>query len=128
VRSLSGLTAASGLHFVPIPFAQPPGADYLATSLTHDDYPDLIPAGQRVVTVGVGVVLITYDWPKTSDRYPPVAKFVEEFFTNIDEFKKPPRHPKWREVDLAATLSGWKRFGAAQNLLDRQRVARKSGN
>jgi len=129
VRSISGLTAASGLHLVPIPFSKPLEGEYLATPpLTREDYPDLIPAGQPVDTVGVGVVLITYDWPKTNDRYPRIERFVEEFFKNINELKKPPHHPKWREVDLAATLPGWTRFEPARELLDRQRETSKSGN
>jgi uncharacterized protein len=114
VRSMFGLTADSGLHFVPIPFSQPLGADYVPTSLTRNDYPGLIPAGQSVGTVAASVVLVTYDWPRTwEDRYQPVAKFVEAFFNSIDELKKPPHHPKWQEVDLAATLPGWKRFERA---------------
>jgi TRAP-type uncharacterized transport system substrate-binding protein len=124
VRSMSRLMFADGLHFVPVPFSQPLIADYLPTSLTHDDYPDLIPTGQSVETIAVGAVLITYNWPKTSvDRYQRIEKFVEAFFAKIDEFKKPPRHPKWREVNLAATLPGWTKFEAAQSWLDRQRVA-----
>jgi uncharacterized protein len=124
VRSMSRLKALDGLHFVSIPFAQPLIADYLPTALTSDDYPALIPAGQSVETIGVGAVLITYNAPKGGgDRNQRVEKFVEAFFSRIDEFKKPGRHPKWREVNIAATLPGWTRFDAAQNWLDRQRTA-----
>jgi uncharacterized protein len=125
VRSMSSrLSPADGLHFVAVPFARPLIAGYLPTSLTHDDYPDLIPAGQPVETIAVGTVLITYNWPKTgSDRYQRIEKFVEAFFAKIDEFKKPPHHPKWREVNLAASLPGWVRFETAQNWLDRQQTA-----
>jgi hypothetical protein len=140
VRSMSRLGAADGLHFLAVPFSQPLIADYLPTSLTYDDDPDLIPAGQTVETIAVGAVLITFNWPKTNpatnpsssrtsapapggDRYQRIEKFVEAFFARIDDFKKPPRHPKWREVNLAATLPGWTRFEAAQNWLYRQRIA-----
>jgi hypothetical protein len=98
--------------------------DYLPTALTHDDYPDMVPAGQSVETIAVGAVLITYNWPKSAtERYQRIERFVDAFFSKIDEFKKPPRHPKWREVNVAATLPGWARFEAAQNWLDTQRVA-----
>jgi uncharacterized protein len=124
VRSMSRLGPTDGLRFVPIPFAQPLIADYLPTTLTHEDYPDVIPPGEMVETVAVGTVLITYNWPKNAgDRYQRIEKFVDAFFPKIDEFKKPPRHPKWREVNLAATLPGWDRFEAAQTWLDTQRVA-----
>jgi TRAP-type uncharacterized transport system substrate-binding protein len=123
VRSIERLDLAGGLHFVPIPFTQALIDDYLPTTLTHEDYPDLVPKGQAVDTIAVGVVLITYNWPKTGDdRYQRVEKFVEALFSRIDEFRKPPHHPKWKEVNLAAAVSGWTRFEAAQNWLDRQRV------
>ena len=48
-----------------------------------------------------------------------VQRFVEAFFPKIAEFQKPPRHPKWREVNISATLPGWNRFEAAQDWLDK---------
>jgi uncharacterized protein len=119
VRSMSKLGHEDGLHFVPIPFAKELYEDYLPATLTHDDYPELIQAGETVDTVAVGAVLIAYNWPKTNaDRYQRVQRFVEAFFPKIAEFQKPPRHVKWREVNLAVTLPGWKRFDAAQEWLD----------
>jgi TRAP transporter TAXI family solute receptor len=124
VRSMSRLDPADGLHFVPIPFGQPLIADYLPTALTHDDYPAIIPAGQSVETIAAGAVLITYNWPKSAaDRYQRLERFVEAFFAKIDQFRLPPRHPKWREVNIAATLPGWTRFEAAQKWIDSRRVA-----
>jgi hypothetical protein len=64
-------------------------------------------------------VLIAFNWPKTNaDRYRRVQRFVEAFFPKIAEFARPPRHAKWREVNLAADLPGWTRFEAAQAWLD----------
>lgn len=123
VRSMSKLSRMDKLHFVPIPYPTQLIGDYLPTTLTHDDYPELIPANQTVDTVAVGAVMIAYNWSKTNvDRYRRVQKFVEAFFPKISEFQKPPRHVKWREVNLAATLPGWTRFEAAQAWLDNQRV------
>ena len=118
VRAMSKLTAKDGLHFVPIPYPAPLIADYLPATLTHDDYPELIAPGQAVDTIAVGAVLIAYDWPKNVDRYRRVQRFVEAFFRKITEFQKPPRHVKWREVNIAATLPGWPRFKAAQEWID----------
>ena len=123
VRSMSKLTRNDRLHFVPIPYPTQLIGDYLPATLSHDDYPELIPVGQTVDTVAVGAVLIAYNWPKTNvDRYRRVQRFVEAFFPKISEFQKPPRHPKWREVNIAATLPGWNRFEVAQQWLDSQRV------
>ena len=121
VSSMLKLTRNDGLHFVPIPYTKQLNqldGDYLPASLTHDDYPELV-GSDEVDTVAVGAVLIAYDWPKTNiDRYRRVQRFIEAFFSKIGEFQKPPRHPKWREVNIAATLPGWNRFGAAQDWLD----------
>jgi hypothetical protein len=85
--------------------------------LTSDDYPGLIAPGQKVETVAVSAVLIAFNWPKGTDRYRRIQKFVENFFPRLAEFQKAPRHPKWREANLAAVLPGWKRFEGAEEWL-----------
>jgi len=119
VSSMLKLSRSDGLHFVPIPYPGQLIGNYLPATFAHDDYPELIAPGETVDTVAVGAVLIAYNWPKTSvDRYRRVQRFVEAFFPRIAEFQRPPRHPKWRDVNLAATLPGWTRFEAAQAWLD----------
>ena len=119
VSSMLKLSRSDGLHFVPIPYPGQLIGNYLPATLAHDDYPELIAPGETVDTVAVGAVLIAYNWPKTNiDRYRRVQRFVEAFFPRIAEFQRPPRHPKWRDVNLAATLPGWTRFEAAQAWLD----------
>jgi TRAP-type uncharacterized transport system substrate-binding protein len=121
VRSMIKLNPADRLHFVPVPYPSQLIADYYPSTLTHDDYPEIIPTGQSVDTIAVSAVLIAYNWPKTNvDRYRRVQRFVEALFPKIAEFQKPPRHSKWREVNLAAQLPGWTRFEAAQAWLDSQ--------
>jgi len=129
VRSMSKLGSQDGLHLVPIPYPKQLQDDYLPATLSHDDYPDLIPSGETVNTVAVSAVLIAYNWPKTNqDRYERVQRFVEAFFPKITEFQKPSRHVKWREVNLTATLPGWKRFDAAQAWLDQHGSPEANGN
>src|SRR5215470_14926227 len=129
VRSMSKLSGVDGLHLVPIPYPNKLYDDYLPATLTHDDYPDLIAPGETVNTVAVSAVLIAYNWPKTNrDRYARVQRFVEAFFPKIADFQKPPRHVKWREVNLTATLPGWKRFDAAQAWLDQHLGADTTGS
>jgi TRAP-type uncharacterized transport system substrate-binding protein len=128
--SLLKLSGSDGLHFVPIPYPGQLIGDYLPATLAHDDYPELIAPGETVDTVAVGTVLIAYNWPKTSvDRYRRVQRFVEAFFPRIADLQRPPRHPKWRDVNIAATLPGWTRFEAAQAWLDshQQAASRTAG-
>ena len=122
VRAMSLVTRDDALHLVPLPYPAVLIGDYLPAAFGHDDYPGLVPAGQSVDTVAVGTVLIAYNWPRTSaDRYRRVERFVEAFFPKIAEFQRPPRHVKWREVNIAATLPNWTRFPAAQEWLDNHR-------
>ncbi len=117
VKSLFNLNLQDQFHFIPIEFKQSLVRDYLPTILRHKDYPTLIPEGQSINTLAVSTVLISYNWPKNSDRYRRVSNFVNKLFGKINEFRKAPRHPKWREVNLAATLPGWDRFDAAETQL-----------
>jgi len=119
--STSKLKAADGFRILPVSFQKPLQKDYLPTTLTHNDYPNLIETGRTVDTVAVGCVLIAYNWARDTDRYRRIAKFIDAFFPRLAEFQKPPRHPKWREANLSATVPGWKRFPAAEEWLERNR-------
>jgi TRAP-type uncharacterized transport system substrate-binding protein len=121
--AISAVKAADGFHFLPVPLSKVLINDYLPTTLTHDDYPGLLGPGQTAETIAAGVALIAYNWPKNSDRYRRIAKFVDAFFPRLADFQKAPRHPKWREANLAAVLPGWKRFEAADEWLRAHAVA-----
>jgi len=116
--SMSQLRLSDGFKFIPIPYSKPLASDFLPTELTHDDYPDMIPAGQSVETIADSAVLIAYNWPKNTDRYRRVETFINTFFPRIAEFAQPPHHVKWREVNLGATLDGWTRLESAQAWLN----------
>lgn len=105
-------------HLVPIDYAPALQADYLPSQLKAEDYPALIPAGQRVDTIAVPAILAAYNWSPGNERYRKVERFVQAFFDKFEDFQKPPFHPKWKEVALGAPLQGWKRFPAAQTWLD----------
>ncbi len=111
------IPANSGLHFVPIPFSAPFADYYTVGELTSQEYPTLVPQGERTDTIAVPAVLAVFNWPKNTDRYQRVQKFVEALFTKWDKFREPPRHPKWRDVNLAATVPGWTRWSVAEDML-----------
>jgi TRAP-type uncharacterized transport system substrate-binding protein len=111
----------SGLHFVPIPFSKIFADYYTVGELTSKEYPGLVPAGQPVDTIAAPAVLAVFNWSKGSDRYRRIERFVERLFTKWDQFREPPRHPKWRDVNLAATVPGWSRWAVAEEMLRRIR-------
>jgi uncharacterized protein len=116
-KLIASLKFERGIHFLEVPYSSEIAAEYLPTDLSHDDYPDLIPDGKFVQTIADEVILIGYNWPKSSDRFHRVQRFVEAFFPKIDELRKAPFHPKWREVDLTIRVKGWKRFDPADEWL-----------
>ena len=122
---LISLKDTAGLKLLAVPYAKGLEDEYYPATLTHDDYPALIPAGQRVDTMSVCAVLVSFNWPSDSVRYAKIGKFVDRFFYNFDAFLAAPRHPKWREVNFAATLEGWKRSPLAQSWIDRTKASPK---
>jgi TRAP-type uncharacterized transport system substrate-binding protein len=108
----------SGLHFVSIPFSKTFADYYTVGEFTRQDYPTLVSDGDRVDTIAVPAVLAVFNWAKNTDRYVKVRRFVEALFANWDKFRQPPRHPKWRDVNLAATVPGWTRWSVATEMLD----------
>lgn len=107
---------------LPVPFETRLVDSFLPSKLTAKQYPKIIPEGETIDTAAIGVVLAAYAWKPGTDRYRRLEMFVNAFFSSIDELlKNPKRHPKWDEVNLAATLPGWKRFPAAEEWLKRNR-------
>jgi TRAP-type uncharacterized transport system substrate-binding protein len=119
VDALTRIPPNSGLHLIAIPFSKNFADYYTLGELSSQDYPALLPPGQQIDTIAVPAVLAVYNWPSKTDRYRKVQRFVERLFENWDKFQRPPYHPKWRDVNLAATVPGWTRFSVAQEMLQR---------
>jgi hypothetical protein len=133
--TMSKVKREDGLHFLPLDQASLPNHDlhdlfatYLPAEITHDLYPNLVAEGTSVPTIANRALLVAYTWPENSPRYKKVAKFVDAFFSKIDQFNNPSRHPKWREVNLAAEMPGWVRFKPAADWLAAHRNQPVSAN
>ena len=107
------------LHLVPVDYAKNLQEEYLPSKLSSQDYPSLVAEGGSVETIAAEAVLASYNWPQNSDRYRRLALLVDTMFDKIAQLQRPPFHPKWKEMALRATVSGWTRFNAAQQWLDR---------
>ena len=84
------------------------------------EYPGLIKQDERVSTIAVPTALVAFNWPAKTNRYQRVARFVDVLFSRIDRLQAPGFDPKWKSINLAATVPGLERFAAAQEWLDRQ--------
>jgi TRAP-type uncharacterized transport system substrate-binding protein len=132
---LAKVKKEDGVHFLPLDQESLPNhklgelfAAYLPADLTHEHYPNLIAEGTTVPTIANRALLVAYTWPENSPRYKRVAKFIDAFFSKIDQFNNPSRHPKWREVNLAAEMPGWVRLKpAAEWLTSHQNQAMSAG-
>jgi TRAP-type uncharacterized transport system substrate-binding protein len=109
-----GIGSDDHLHFLAIraPGDLPP--IYTPGVLSADDYPKLVEKNAPVTTVALGTVLVAYNWPAGTERHRKVARFVDAFFNRLHDLQAPPYHPKWREIDPGASISGWTRFLPAE--------------
>ena len=109
-------------HLATVHYSKPLQSDYLPTTLTSKDYPNLIAEGETVDTIAVPAVLAAYNWEPNTERGRKLALFVDAFFKKFAALQNPPFHPKWKEVSLPAPLSGWNRLPLAQQWLDKNGV------
>ena len=107
------------LHLVPVEYAKPLQEEYLPSKLGSADYPGLVAEGGYVETIAAEAVLASYNWAPNSDRYRRLSLLVDTMFDKVAQLQRPPFHPKWKEMAPRATVSGWTRFKAAQEWLDR---------
>jgi uncharacterized protein len=114
----SKIPAASGLHLVNIPFTKTFQDLYTLGQFTKAEYPNLLQGHDSIDTIAVPGVLAVYNWPKKTDRYNKVERFIQYLFDRFDRLQHPPFHPAWRDVNLAATVPGWTRFPVAEAMLD----------
>ncbi|MEO9877075.1 MAG: TAXI family TRAP transporter solute-binding subunit [Anderseniella sp.] len=107
----------AGLHIVPVPYTAELQQSYLPAKLNSKDYGSLVDVDSPVDTIAVGAVMAVFNWKPKTGRYYRVKRFIESFFARFEEFQQAPRHQKWREVNLAAELPGWRRYAVAENWL-----------
>ena len=109
-----------GFKFLPVKYESKFEDYYLPAVLEAAEYPGLIKQGERVPTIAVPTALVAFNWPANTNRYQRVARFVDILFSRIDKLQGPGFDPKWKSINLAATVPGLGRFAAAQEWLDRQ--------
>jgi TRAP transporter TAXI family solute receptor len=108
-----------GFKFLDVPYIPAFEQDYVPANIANENYPNLVSKEHKVQTIATSTILIAFNWGRGSEHYKRIEKFVDAFFSKAEELRKPPRHPAWRDVNMAATIRGWQRFAAAQEWLDR---------
>jgi TRAP-type uncharacterized transport system substrate-binding protein len=108
-----------GFQFLSVPYESRLEDYYLPASLQASDYPSLIKEGEHVDTIAVPTALVAYNWRNNSHRYERVARFVDHLFSRINKLQGPGFDPKWKSINLGATVPGLTRFPAARAWLDK---------
>src|SRR5215472_17330564 len=108
-----------GFKFLDVPYVPAFEQDYVTATIANENYPNLVPKERKVQTIATSTILIAFNHARGTDHYRRIERFVDAFFSKAEELRKPPRHPAWRDVNMAATIRGWQRFAAAQEWLDR---------
>lgn len=116
-RLFENIGAEDNVRFLDVPLSAEILDTYLPSRLTHEDYPQLVPSGGDVKTLAIGAVMAVYNWRPATERFAKVSRFVDTFFNRFDEFQSAPRHPKWKEVNLASNVPGWTRYTPAEEWL-----------
>lgn len=116
-RALQGRALPEGVKLLGIPFLPQFDHTYMPATFTEADYPGLIPRGQRVDTLAVGVVLAAPIPDASGSHNDRVSAFVDMFFSDIATLHMPTYHPKWHDTNLTASLPGWSRHPAAESWL-----------
>jgi TRAP-type uncharacterized transport system substrate-binding protein len=119
---VAALPKDGSLRLLSLPIAAMPGDGYSPAVLLPEDYPALIPPGAIVESLAVRAVLLAGRSDEATRR---VAKHTPTVLDAIARLAASSRHPKWRDVNLGAVLTGWTRVEAAETWLKQASAQRR---
>jgi TRAP-type uncharacterized transport system substrate-binding protein len=108
----------AGFKLLPVEYVKSLEEYYLPASLDHTDYPKLIGKDEKVATIAVPTVLAAYNWAPDTDRARRIGRMIDRLFERWGELHKAPNDPKWKDVNLASSVPGWKRYPIMQEKLN----------
>jgi len=107
---LANILAEDELKLANVGYSDAFSGIYNPTEISAETYPDLV-EDKFVETISVPTILAVYNrFPKSSPRYKNLVRFTHAFLATVPRLGQPPRHPKWREIDLTAKVDGWEQF------------------
>jgi TRAP-type uncharacterized transport system substrate-binding protein len=121
--SLSNFGKDGRFHVVAIPYEPALQALYCPMRLTARDQANLIAADDKVDTIGVPTALLAIDAAPDSPRAGRLTPLVDRLFAQFDQSIGALHSARWKDVNLAAKIIDWPRFGATQAWLDQNRAA-----
>jgi len=122
-RALADFGKDGRFHLVAIPYAAPLQALYCPMRLTASDQPSLIGVDEKIDTIGVAIALVAIDAAPDSPRADRIAPLANLLFEKFDQTLGASDNSNWKEVNLAAQITGWPRLGATQVWLEQNKGA-----
>jgi TRAP-type uncharacterized transport system substrate-binding protein len=120
-KALADFGKDGRFHVAAIPYAPALQTLYCPMRLTSRDQPNLIGADEKVDTIGVPTALLAIDAAPNSPRADKIAPVAERLFAQFDQNFAALHGSKWKDVNLAARILGWPRFGATQAWLEQNK-------
>jgi len=118
VSFVARLPKDSSVRLLELPFPKSVDDAYAPAVFRASDYPNLIPTGASVEALSVTAVLMTTNGRGSEASQRRVTPFVSAFFEGLTTRRIADLHPKWMEVNLAASVPGWTRARPAQEWLE----------
>lgn len=107
---LDEIRESGPLKLIDIPFSDDLPNTYFPIDLTSSDYPDLILPGRAIKTIATPSIMMVYNFPQGNPRRAKITRFIDAFLARLPDLQRPPRHPRWRDVNLGAALVGLERY------------------
>ncbi|MBI2719655.1 MAG: hypothetical protein HY245_12540 [Rhizobiales bacterium] len=105
---LQSAELVKGLHLIDVPAVEALQAAYSPALISNEDYPGLVAADRPVETLATSLVIAVRDSSPGSPAYERTRKFTDTLFAAIQ-----PDPGTDAGLNLAATVPGWTRHGAA---------------
>jgi TRAP-type uncharacterized transport system substrate-binding protein len=122
-RALADFGKDGRFHIVAIPYAAALQALYCPMRLTARDQPSFVGVDEKVDTIGVTTALVAIDAAPDSPRADRIAPLANLLFEKFDQTLGVSNNSNWKEVNLAAQITGWPRLSATQAWLEQNRGA-----
>jgi hypothetical protein len=117
-KALADFGKDGRFHVLSIPYVSALQAMYCPMRLTARDEANLISGDDKIDTIGVPMALLAIDAAPDSQRAGRLSALTDRLFGQFDQNLGALAGSRWKDVNLAARIPGWPRFGATQAWLD----------
>ena len=123
---LRALTPEDNVRLLPLPQTPELLEHYHQSDLTQDDFPNLIDGQDTVASLGVPVIIASYNWPRSEQfRYGKSLRFMEAFIASLDTLKQGDNAALWEKVSLSTDVPGVPRLALVDTILAQQSALRE---